>query len=558
MHSKQHLHRIIYRLIINEGSSTTDINTVQFTNVKSTELRSISSEYSGDLVVRYGISDQFTINYAYTSIFEFKFSDNVTWTNADIKARAVITGTVGDDTLEGFNTNDILSGSLGNDTLYGKDGSDTYLFAKGDGIDWLSDNTGTLGTDINTVKFTDVKSTDVTSISQYYGNLIINYGVSDQLTVYGQLDGGADGNGVQVFKFSDGVNWTRAYLESQPIMSFGTSGNDILFGGSGIDNLVGGLGNDTYSVNNSGDLVTENLNEGTDSVQSIVSYTLGNNVENLTLFGVANINATGNALNNILMGNIAANILTGGAGNDTYTINDNLDTIIENLNEGIDLINSSITYSLVANVENLTLTGTTAINGTGNNLANSLTGNSANNILDGGIGIDTLKGGAGNDTYIVDNSSDIITESASAGTDLALSSATYTLSSNVENLTLTGTANINGTGNNANNMIIGNAGNNTLNGSTGNDTLMGGLGDDIFRIDNAADVTNEAVNEGTDTIEIEATYNPGTYTLGRLKNCACVLKPAKRYLPLTLIPALQPFKNGSKGKNTLTAHRLNC
>lgn len=88
--------------------------------------------------------------------------------------------------------------------------------------------------------------------------------------------------------------------------------------------------------------------------------------------------------------------------------------------------------------------------------------------------------------------------------------------------------------------------------------MTGGLGDDIFRIDNAADVTNEAVNEGTDTIEIEATYNPGTYTLGRLKNCACVLKPAKRYLPLTLIPALQPFKNGSKGKNTPTAHRLNC
>jgi Ca2+-binding RTX toxin-like protein len=134
-----------------------------------------------------------------------------------------------------------------------------------------------------------------------------------------------------------------------------------------------------------------------------------------------------------------------------------------------------------ANVENLTLTGAAVINGTGNTLNNVITGNSANNILDGGAGIDTLAGGAGNDTYVVDTATDTITELLNGGTDTLQSSMTIAaLATNVENLTLTGTAVINGTGNTLNNVITGNSANNTLDGGAGDDTMIGGDGDDRF------------------------------------------------------------------------------
>jgi len=156
-----------------------------------------------------------------------------------------------------------------------------------------------------------------------------------------------------------------------------------------------------------------------------------------------------------------------------------------------DTITAAVTTTLPANVENLTLTGTAAINGTGNAGNNVITGNSGNNTLNGGAGNDTLNGGAGidtligglgNDIYIVDSITDIITENASAGTDTIQSSVTYTIAAlaNVENLTLTGAAAINGTGNAGNNVITGNKANNLLNGGGGNDTLNGGAGLDTL------------------------------------------------------------------------------
>ena len=145
----------------------------------------------------------------------------------------------------------------------------------------------------------------------------------------------------------------------------GFAGNDTLDGGAGNDTMIGGSGNDTYVVDAATDVVTELAGQGTDTVQSSVSYTLGVNVENLSLTGVAAINATGNTLNNVL------------------------------------------------------------------------TGNSGNNVLSGGSGNDTMVGGLGDDTYVVDAATDVVTELASQGTDNVLSSVTYTLGANVENLSLT-------------------------------------------------------------------------------------------------------------------------
>jgi Ca2+-binding RTX toxin-like protein len=98
-----------------------------------------------------------------------------------------------------------------------------------------------------------------------------------------------------------------------------------------------------------------------------------------------------------------ADTLTGKLGDDTYIVDNIGDQIVENSGEGTDTANSSATFTLASHVENLVLTGSSAINGTGNDLANAITGNGGANILDGGIGADTLAGGAGNDTYIVDD-----------------------------------------------------------------------------------------------------------------------------------------------------------
>ena len=211
-----------------------------------------------------------------------------------------------------------------------------------------------------------------------------------------------------------------------------------------------------------------------------------------------------------LIGTDGPDTLIGLAGNDTYTVNHISDIVTEALNAGTDLVNASISYTLPNNVENLTLTGSSNINGTGNSLRNTITGNSGNNTLNGGNGIDTLIGGLGNDVYVVDTTTDTIIEKANEGTDTVKSSVTYTLGDNLENLTLTGAAAINGTGNAANNTLIGNSGNNTLNGGLGADTLTGGTGSDTFvfqfgqsPVSGADRITDFAI--GTDKIDLLTT-----------------------------------------------------
>jgi Ca2+-binding RTX toxin-like protein len=175
--------------------------------------------------------------------------------------------------------------------------------------------------------------------------------------------------------------------------------------------------------------------------------------------------------------------LYGLAGNDTYLIDSVNDIVIEDVGGGVDTVKSAVSYALAPNVENLVLTGSSNIDGTGNASTNSLTGNDGDNTLDGGLGSDSMAGGLGNDTYIVDNVSDVVIEPLSFGIpnyDTIRASVSYALSANVEQLVLTGTAKINGTGNALDNDISGNTGNNILSGGAGNDTIHGDTGNDTI------------------------------------------------------------------------------
>ncbi len=187
------------------------------------------------------------------------------------------------------------------------------------------------------------------------------------------------------------------------------AGNDTIWGDAGADIMVGEDGDDTYIVDDPDDQVIEAALGGTDTVVSTASHTLSRNVEQLILEGTGPINGTGNDLDNVLIGNNADNVLdgafgadsmAGGIGDDVYVVDNSGDLVSEAVAEGTDIVNSSVSYALTANVENLILAGAETIDGTGNELNNILTGNEAANTLTGSGGNDTLRGEAGFDRYV--------------------------------------------------------------------------------------------------------------------------------------------------------------
>ena len=400
----------------------------------------------------------------------FTLSDNAEALVLAGSANVNATGNGLNNTLLGNSGNNVLDGGTGADQMSGGTGDDTYV------VDQLDDTiTELAGQGTDTVS---------SAVTWTLGNEL------EHLVLTGSANSNATGNG---------LNNTL----------LGNSGNNVLDGGTGDDQLTGGAGDDTYVVEQVGDSITEQAGQGTDTVRSAVTWTLGNELEHLVLTGSANINATGNELANHLTGNSGDNVLdgglssdtlTGGAGDDTYIVDDVGDTVVELAGEGTDTVRSSVNFTLAANAEVLVLTGSAHINGTGNTLANRLVGNSGMNLLDGGAGADQMTGGLGDDTYVVDDAGDTSIEQTGEGTDTVRSSIDWTLGNALDNLVLTGNANLNGTGNALANTLTGNAGNNQLNGGLGGDTMAGGAGDDTYIIDDALDVVTEAADEGTDSV----------------------------------------------------------
>jgi Ca2+-binding RTX toxin-like protein len=204
----------------------------------------------------------------------------------------------------------------------------------------------------------------------------------------------------------------------------------------------------------------------------------------------------GMAENDVLYGGAGDDAMVGGAGDDTYDVDSAGDVAVEFAGEGIDRVRASVSHHLGANIEILILTGSADLNGLGNALDNTLVGNAGANVLNGGAGNDVLIGGAGNDVYDVDSARDRISEAADQGYDRVRASASYTLSANVEELDLTGTADLNGVGNDLGNTIVGNAGRNVLNGGTGSDVLIGGAGDDRLDAGGIRDFSTDVLRGG--------------------------------------------------------------
>ncbi|MGB3210386.1 MAG: peroxidase family protein [Desulforhopalus sp.] len=204
----------------------------------------------------------------------------------------------------------------------------------------------------------------------------------------------------------------------------GGPGDDIINGGSEADIMTGGSGNDTFIVDNVGDVVIGN--SGIDTIRTTLSsYQLTLGVENLDFVGTGDFIGTGNRLDNEISGRAGNDTLFGSGGND------------------------------------------------------NLLGRSGDDILDGGSGTDVMTGGSGNDTFIVDNVGDVVVGNSGIDT-VQTTLSSYQLTVGVENLVFTGTGDFIGTGNGLANEISGLAGNDTLTGGVGNDLLSGGAGNDMF------------------------------------------------------------------------------
>lgn len=550
----------------------------------------------------------------------------------------VFNGGEGNDRLFGYSGNDTLDGGAGRDTMAGGDGNDTYYVDNAN--DKILETTFNNSTDkvIASVSY-NLTNTNVEILELAGSGNINGTGSAVNNTIIANIGNNIlnGGDGVDTLSYEKATSGVTISLNlagaqatggsgSDTVSNFenliGSTGNDDLKGNAdgnridgnlGADSMAGFGGNDIYVVDNAGDVVTEGIDKGTDTVESSIAYTLGANLENLTLTGYSAIDGTGNTLNNLINGNngnnklmglggndtlnggngydsdtldggAGADSMYGGYGSDTYHV-DNIGDVVNEVTEATGYYNtviSTISYTLGANVHHLVLTGN-ALKGGGNSLDNTitanaknnilngglgndtlsyagssagvtvnlalntaqatggsgsdtlrnfenvtggdfndtLTGNKSDNILDGGLGDDVLKGGAGNDTYLVDSAGDTVTETSSGGVDLVKATVNHTLANYVENLTLEGMGNLNGTGNGLANHLVGNAGNNQLFGLAGNDTLDGGVGgyvdtmdggtgNDTYIVDNAGDVVIDA--SGTDTVI--ATYNYSvTYTL---------------------------------------------
>lgn len=333
----------------------------------------------------------------------------------------VLTGNAGANTLEGGDGNDTLRGGGGNDHLIGGAGSDTYVFARGDGQDRITEGTARAA-DRDVVHYgADIAYTQLWFKREGDDLVVSLIGTTDSVRVDNWFLGTQ--HQVKAFYTEAGAILEAAGVEAlvaamaglampeagqttlpadvalalapvfkqtwevpkpAPVVLTGTAGNDTLQGGAGDDVLIGLAGNDTL------------------------------------LGGDGDDRLEGGAGNDILDGGAGSNVLIGGAGNDRYIVRSETDIIIEDADSGSDIVESYVDFTLSANVETLMLMGDRDINGTGNELSNTLIGNQSANVLRGGAGNDTLNGRGGEDILIGGTGADRYVVNRGEGMDLII------------------------------------------------------------------------------------------------------------------------------------------
>jgi VCBS repeat-containing protein len=402
---------------------------------------------------------------------------------------------IGSDTVNGLTGNDVIDGGDGNDTLNGGAGDDIIL--GGAGIDRLDGGKGAdamaggAGNDTYVVDDAGDTVSEAAGAGTDTVESAIDYLLGaniENLVLTGVANTSGIGNGLNnTITGNAGANVISAGAGNDVVG--GQGGDDTLSGGAGVDTMNGGTGNDILDGGDGGDKLYGEVGADTLIGGKDADYLDGGSGDDV-------INSGGG--NDTLLGGQGKDTMRGGAGSDVYSVDNLLDQVFELAGEGDDVVNSTVSFVLSGNVEVLNLTGTAAINGTGDAGYNRIYGNAASNIIDGGAGADQMTGGQGADVYIVDDAGDQTIELAGEGSDTVRASLSWTLGANLESLVLTGVA-ANGTGNGEANTLTGNESGNVLMGLDGNDKLIGNGGED--RLVGGAGSDNLGGGTGNDLIE---------------------------------------------------------
>jgi len=393
---------------------------------------------------------------------------------------ASLTGNDLENGLFGDAGNDTLHGGLANDTLVGGGGTD--VLDGGPGVDTAAYSGSSSGVTVSLLTLTasggDALGDTFQSIENLTGSAF-----NDVLTgdAFVNTLTGAAGN--DTLNGDGGDDLLRGGVGADALQ--GGAGDDTLDGGADADAMAGQLGNDTYYVDNLGDVITEASGEGVDTaLVSVSGYTLAVGVEVGVIVVSSNTTLTGSGLENTLnsgAGNDTLNggagddtitgagghdIMRGGIGNDVYYVQQLDDSVVENAAEGdadTVVVAAAIEYILAPNVENLTSA-----------VAISLHGNELNNVITGGGLADRAAGWEGDDTLVGAGGDDILFGGAGRDT------------------------------------LNGDAGADVLSGQAGDDIMNGGSGDDLYHVDSILDVVNENPGGGIDTVNVAV----GNYVLG--------------------------------------------
>ncbi len=383
---------------------------------------------------------------------------------------ATLVGDLGDNTIIGGLEADFIEGKEGNDWLDGKGAGDVYKYNLGDGYDVIANADAhdklLFGEGISRKNLLFIKdgSDLVIKINHCKGKVTVKDAFLFDFDYQGYIMFD-DGSKLTASEITQSICAARLiYGSDDPETIYGTNendyidslagkdkvygmgGNDIIHsckdddyldGGPGKDFLQGCGGNDTYIVDNSGDIVDEKFDSGDDTVHAYANYTLAANIESLYLRGNA-YEGMGNAQDNTILGNKHDNFLHGAEGDDIIYAKAGNDTII---------------------------------------------GCYGNDKIYGGDGADKMIGYDGDDRYTVDNTGDKVVEQSDHGYDSVYSSVSYTLTDNVEKLTLTENA-LNAFGNDEDNLIYGNKEDNKINAGAGNDVIYDYSGSDVYEFFN--------------------------------------------------------------------------
>jgi Ca2+-binding RTX toxin-like protein len=469
-----------------------------------------------------------------------------------------IVGGAGADTLAGGDGADILDGGMGSDQLSGGAGNDLlYYVADPAGAD-VDAIDGAAGLDTLFVSFPNpAEAAGVTwsltanPLGGYDGWIANGAGDRVEFTQIERFR--LSGTAVADSLSGGALDDLLLGLGGDDVLD-GGDGADGLDGGEGADRMTGGSGNDSYYVDSDGDQVVEAENGGTDSVTtSLAVYGLGENVERLFGDLASGQRLTGNALANVVAGGAGNDTLDGGAGADQllgYEGDDVyfLDNVADSIGElsGTDEVRTTLaTLDLsgawfIENITGLLDSGQVLIGneqgnvirgGGGSDSLEGRTGNDqlfgggGNDILDGGLDSDSMQGGLGDDIYLVNVSTDTVVELSGEGIDeIRTALSFYNLQSLpfVENLTGLSSQRQWLIGNGAANVLKGGAGNDTLEGGGGNDSLdggagademKGGSGSDIYFVDNGSDSVVELSGQGVDEVRTSlATFSLAALT----------------------------------------------